>query len=306
MSPEPLTVHDWCDASAADALGLYERERAHWLSELSWDTTMAWREIEQSRTAREVSGFIVRDAADAVRGWAYFLLDGDTAHLGGMVADAPQVSSMLLDACLERLRRPHGARRVLCFLPVRAQGLRTALQDRAFACEDYLYQSLSLPEGMEAGASQSGPTDGWKATDAVDAARLLREAYHGKGRHFAPQETQEEWTHYVGNLVERAGCGLLAPELTRLHRGGHGLDALVLVTRIAPDTVHLAQVAVHPARQRQGLGRTLVEEACRRAAAEGFRQATLLVGESNVGARRLYATLGFTDRASFLAAIRDL
>ena len=89
--------------------------------------------------------------------------------------------------------------------------------------------------------------------------------------------------------------------ITRVVRNGTTLQALVLATRIAPGTLHLPQVAVHPARRREGLARRLVEEACRSAAARGVKQATLLVAESNANARALYEKMGFTDTSAFLA-----
>jgi ribosomal-protein-alanine N-acetyltransferase len=78
--------------------------------------------------------------------------------------------------------------------------------------------------------------------------------------------------------------------------------ALVMATRIAPGTIHLPQIAVHPSRRREGFARRLVDEACRVAAPRGIRQATLLVGESNASARQLYATMGFEPRSRFIAA----
>ena len=54
---------------------------------------------------------------------------------------------------------------------------------------------------------------------------------------------------------------VIEPTITRVVRNGTTLQALVLATRIAPGTLHLPQVAVHPARRREGLARRLVEEA---------------------------------------------
>ena len=112
------------------------------------------------------------------------------------------------------------------------------------------------------------------------------------GRHFAPRGTLTEWEHYARGLVERPGCGDLEPALTRVVRDAGNMVALVLTTRIAPGTIHLAQVAVHPGRRREGFARQLVDEACRLAQPRAARQATLLVGEKNTAARKLYAIDG--------------
>jgi ribosomal protein S18 acetylase RimI-like enzyme len=48
----------------------------------------------------------------------------------------------------------------------------------------------------------------------------------------------------------------------------------------------------------------LLKDAAALAAAAGHEEITLLVGESNRAARRLYDRLGFKPRASFVAARR--
>jgi ribosomal protein S18 acetylase RimI-like enzyme len=94
---------------------------------------------------------------------------------------------------------------------------------------------------------------------------------------------------------------VLEPAITRVVRNGADLQALVLATRIAPGTLHLPQVAVHPKRRREGIAHRLVEEACRAAASRGVKQATLLVAESNAKARALYEKMGFVDTSTFVA-----
>jgi ribosomal-protein-alanine N-acetyltransferase len=74
------------------------------------------------------------------------------------------------------------------------------------------------------------------------------------------------------------------------------------VTALSESTVHLAQVAVHPRMQGRGLAGALVVDSCSAARAKGFEHATLLVDQANQRARALYARLGFTERARFVAA----
>jgi ribosomal protein S18 acetylase RimI-like enzyme len=294
--PLDVTVRSWRDADPADTQFLYDREQEYWVRELAWDASSAWREIEQARIAGDLPGFIARDAERTVRGWSYFLREGETAHLGAVVAEMPQATGALLDACLDEALRPAKPARVSCFLPSRAEHFEAALRDRGFVCERYRY--LSRPIAAMEGAEES---DAWSEGDLVAAAELLRESYGSDGRHFAPRGTPEEWEHYVRSLVERPGCGVMEPAITRVVRGGRGLEALVLVTRISPGTLHLAQVAVHPSRRREGLARRLVEEILRVGFSRGARQVTLLVGDRNTGAQALYARMGFSERSAFVA-----
>ncbi len=56
---------------------------------------------------------------------------------------------------------------------------------------------------------------------------------------------------------------------------------------------HLARLAVHPQRQRQGLGRMLVADLLRRAAEHGIARLTVNTQDDNLASLHLYQTLGF-------------
>lgn len=295
-----MIVKDWRDADAADTQWLYAREQEFWVRELAWDASTAWREIEQARTTWGLPGRIAIDDKRTVRGWSYYMPDGETLHLGGIVGETREATSALLDACLEAASIPPRPVRVTCFVPSRAEGFEPALLERGFVCEHYQYLSRTLAPA--AGDEGVVDADTWRESDLLPVADLLHAAYGTEGRHFAPRGTLNEWEHYVRGLVERPGCGVLEPGITRVVRDDAAILALVLATRVAPGTVHLAQVAVHPSRRREGFARRLVDEACRVAAPRGARQATLLVGEKNTAARELYAQMGFEPRATFIAA----
>ncbi len=59
------------------------------------------------------------------------------------------------------------------------------------------------------------------------------------------------------------------------------------------DELHITNVAVQPARRRQGIGRTLLSGVLDDARARGVRQVVLEVRPTNTEARTLYETLGF-------------
>jgi ribosomal protein S18 acetylase RimI-like enzyme len=151
-----------------------------------------------------------------------------------------------------------------------------------------------------------GGTSPWNASDLPAAAALLQAAYSAQGgRHFAPDGTFDAWFKYTRGIVEQGGCGTLDLSATRCVRGDRDLEALALVTAIAPETAHLAQLAVRPDCRGRGLAARLVQDAIGSAARAGKTALTLLVGEHNEAARRLYASTGFEERGSFVAARRD-
>jgi ribosomal-protein-alanine N-acetyltransferase len=67
--------------------------------------------------------------------------------------------------------------------------------------------------------------------------------------------------------------------------------------RLGPDGLEVLLVGVDPARRRQGWGRRVLGELCRRAAAAGATDATLEVATGNRGAQALYRRLGFSTVA---------
>ena len=292
-----MNVRDWRDADPADTQWLYAREQDYWVRELAWDASTAWREIEQARVTWGLPGRIVVDQHKTIRGWCYCMPDGETFHLGGIVADDPRVTAALVDASLDIATAGARPARVSSFVPTRADGLEPALVERGFTCERYHYLARAVSPS-EPGTLEAA---GWRDDLLLRSAVLLQAAYGSGGRHFAPRGLQVEWEHYLRGLVERPGCGVLEPSITRVLSSGDVMQALVLATRIAPKTVHLAQVAVHPSRRREGLAGRLVEDACRLAASRGARLVTLLVGEHNAAARALYEQMGFAERASFVA-----
>jgi ribosomal protein S18 acetylase RimI-like enzyme len=292
-----MNVCDWRDADPADTQWLYSREQDYWVRELAWDASTAWREIEQARVTWGLPGRIVLDNQKTPCGWCYCMPDGDTFHLGGIVAEHPRVTAALVDASLAIATTGAPPARMSTFVPMRADGLEMVLTERGFSCERYHY----LARPVAPGENRSSEATPWQEDLLIPAAMLLQVAYGEGGRHFAPRGLQVEWEHYVRGLVERPGCGVLEPGITRVIKAGDSLHALVLATRLAPGTVHLAQVAVHPDRRRQHLAHRLVDEACRLAASRGARLVTLLVGDRNTAARQLYEGMGFAPRATFLA-----
>jgi len=103
----------------------------------------------------------------------------------------------------------------------------------------------------------------------------------------------------LDNLQQQGGCGPLVAEASVFARsGGQGIG-FVVVTEIAPRQGHLAQVAVLPAYQRQGVGRMLVNHCVSQLAARHFDTLSLIVSRANQRAFRLYQTMGMQEILAF-------
>jgi len=97
--------------------------------------------------------------------------------------------------------------------------------------------------------------------------------------------------------------GMFESELDAAARGyargamrGEDLTGYLLAVLI-PDEAHIGNLAVHPARRRQGIAQRLLDELVRDAARAGVRRVTLEVRQSNQMARKFYYKNEFIDIA---------
>lgn len=156
---------------------------------------------------------------------------------------------------------------------------------------------LLLTARLAPPATLGAEFDPWRDGDIELATSLLHGAYpRDIGRHFAPNGTRAEWLRYVTVLVTQGPCGMFSQTLTRVAREGAAMRGLAMMTLASPTIAHLAQLAVRTDARRQGLATALVRDAAANAAAAGCDRLTLLVASSNAPARRLYASLGFTEQ----------
>jgi ribosomal protein S18 acetylase RimI-like enzyme len=296
-----MILRDWRDADAALMQACYARERQSWQADLGWDTSWTWRTVEQARVSWGLPGVLACDVEGSPMGWAFAMRDGSALHIGGVVAGAAPVTAALLDALLAGVAP---ASDVACFVRERAPGLIGELTARGLTVERFLYLRRPVTAAdIDQAAGVVTSAQAWRDADFLAAASLLQGCYApAAGRYFAPSGTFAEWAKYLSGVVQQAGCGLLDRTATRVARGADGLQGLALVTKIGVNTMHLAQLAVRPSLRGGGVATRLLGDAIVCAAASGAEAMTLLVGEHNHAARRLYASLGFVQCGSFVAA----
>jgi ribosomal protein S18 acetylase RimI-like enzyme len=128
----------------------------------------------------------------------------------------------------------------------------------------------------------------------VDDAAVVAQLLHEFNREF------DEPTPPVPELAERM-AELLTSAETEVFLAGDGPDGLaVLRYRQAIWSrgleCYLAELYVRPPRRSHGLGRALMETALREARARGADTMEIGVDEPDLVARRLYESLGFTNR----------
>jgi ribosomal protein S18 acetylase RimI-like enzyme len=130
---------------------------------------------------------------------------------------------------------------------------------------------------------------------APEESTLVARLLHDFNREF------DEPTPPVERLAERMS-GLIAGGETVVLLAGEGPDGLA-VLRFRPAIwssgleCYLAELYVRPAQRGRGLGRALMEAALREARARGADTMEIGVDEPDHAARRLYESLGFSNRS---------
>ena len=110
---------------------------------------------------------------------------------------------------------------------------------------------------------------------------------------------------FLNNIVHYAGCGNFSAQASHVvvERGSRELAALVLGSRVSPQSGHLTQVCVHPAYRRQGIARLLLNVAAYHFMRLGAIEISLTVTEANSGAIELYKDEGYVCGHTFDAAV---
>jgi ribosomal protein S18 acetylase RimI-like enzyme len=300
-----MRLEDWREWPADRLAPLFDRQRQRWRQDLGWDATAMFALLEDARAGGQLPGLVASDDHGAVVGWCCASAQDGTLFIGALHGDRADVVRALLDGVLAT-PEASCAKSYRCFLFPEGPAVSAALVRRRFDVQQYRYLSRLI-----AHAGPAMPPAGarpWRLDDVPATARLLAKAYVGTtgARCFAPGGRLDEWAAYLAQLSRTPACGVWAPDESFAcpAAAADALDAVLIATRLAPDTSHVAQVVVDPRRQRGGLGSVLVEASARHAAAAGAVRQTLLVADANTAARTLYARLGFAEQASFLFAER--
>ena len=304
-----MRVEDWRQLPESLFDPLYEAEAQRWRVALNWDTRPTLQIVERARRAGTLPGYVLRGPGHSIIGWTYFVVQNGVVQLGSLLARSSDGLRMLLDGVL---KSPEAsvAREVMCFAFPDSSACESALARRRFDVTRYWYLRRALdPSALRAESAERIPLRALRDEDGPDVVRLLARAYdgHSASRCFAPNGGLDEWAHYFAQLTRGAALGALEPDASLVAEGpGARPVGLALTTTISPSTLHLAQLAVEPGLQQQGVGARLLDAAMRRGVTHGHRLMTLLVSNDQAVARGLYASRGFLPTGYFLYARRAM
>jgi ribosomal protein S18 acetylase RimI-like enzyme len=298
-------VVDLCTVTPAELEGLWHHEEQWWREYLLWDISHPLEVLRRVIGRRGVPGKAVRVGTQTV-GYTYYVISGSLGVLSGLVVapawNIPEVGESLLHATIDAIRQ-RGVRRIESpcvsmaspwLVPVcERAGLQAAW--RAFLRVELACAHASVPSPA---LFQLEP---WRQMHVHEAAAIMQAAYQTTVDVELNMlyRTVEGCSSVLDNLQQQGGCGPLVAEASVFARyRGQGIG-FVVVTEIAPRQGHLAQVAVLPAYQRQGVGRMLVNHCLTQLAARHFDTLSLIVSCANSRALRLYQALGLQEVLAF-------
>jgi ribosomal protein S18 acetylase RimI-like enzyme len=158
---------------------------------------------------------------------------------------------------------------------------------------------VDLPAGLELRP--------WRDEDLSPAGRLISDAYSDHPDSIINDQYRSVHgsQRFLHNIVRYSGCGVFAPLVSHVivERASRRLVALVLGSRVSPESGHITQLCVHPDYRRRGFARQLLSICAFHFMRTGATEISLTVTESNSDAIDLYRAEGYTCAHKFDAAV---
>ena len=147
----------------------------------------------------------------------------------------------------------------------------------------------------------------WREEDLIPAGRLISEAYRDHPDSLINDQYRSVHgsQRFLHNIVRYAGCGVFSAAVSHVvvERRSRELVALVLGSRVSPQSGHITQLCVHPRHRQRGLARMLLAVAAFHFMRHGATEISLTVTESNHHAIDLYRAEGYVCAHTFDAAV---
>ncbi|MGD0095004.1 MAG: N-acetyltransferase [Terracidiphilus sp.] len=302
-----------------------EAEGELWKQRLHWDYRISARVLMQYLDSHTLPGYAAIEAGQ-VTGYVFcvyedtkavigdvFALEGPHENGGAAAAEttANEIEETLLRHLLELLVNSPHVDRVESQLLVHPSGSHVrAFLDAGFQIHRRLFMVRPL-EGFFSAPRVSLPGElelrPWRDEDLNPAARLIAAAYAGHPDSVVNDQYRS--THgslrFLNNIVRYSGCGVFSPQVSHvvIQRTSREIVALVLGSRVSPESGHITQLCVHPDYRRRGFARMLLNLAASCFLRLGVSEISLTVTEANEEAIDLYRAEGYDCAHSFDAAV---
>ena len=296
-----------------------EAEGELWKQRLHWDYRASARLLMQYLDSRTLPGFAALEAEQPI-GYIFSVYDESKAVIGEVFAlpgspdgagSAHAVEDTLLRHLLELLLNSPQVERIESQLLLHPSGAHAEIfREAGFEIFRRLFMVLPLhghwtaPRPSLPGKLELRP---WNDQDLPGAARLICEAYRGHPDSLINDQYQTPHgsTRFLNNIVRYSGCGAFSGPVSHVlvDHARHEIVALLLGSRVSPQSGHITQICVHPAYRRRGFARLLLSVAAFSFMRQGATEISLTVTEANTQAIQLYQEEGYICNHRFDAAV---
>lgn len=300
---------------------ILEAEGELWRERLHWDYRSSAKLLMQYLDGRMLPGYAAIESEQPI-GYVFSVYEETKAVIGEVFAmagaaseegpvSAHAVEQTLLKHLLELLLNSPQVERIEAQLLLHPSGSHSDLfRNAGFEVFRRLFMVLglhghwssppvNLPSGLELRA--------WSEEDLAPAARLICEAYQGHPDSLINDQyrTVHGSTRFLNNIVRFSGCGTFAAPVSHVvvDRTRREPIALVLASRVSPQSGHITQLCVHPSYRRKGLARMLLSVAAFCFMRQGATEISLTVTEANSQAIDLYRDEGYACSHVFDASV---
>jgi ribosomal protein S18 acetylase RimI-like enzyme len=296
-----------------------EAEGEVWKQRLHWDYQTSAKLLMQFLDSHMLPGYAALEAGQ-VTGYVFCVYEGAKAVIGDIFAlpslsdeggSAQEIEETLLRHLLELLVNSPQTDRVESQLLVHSSGFHTsAFRQAGFQIYPRLFMvrplqgsfvapSVDLPAGLDLLA--------WSDADLTPAARLIAAAYSGHPDSVVNDQYRTVYgaLRFLNNIVHHAGCGSFSAQASHVvvDRVSRELVAMVLSSRVSPESGHITQLCVHPEFRRRGLARMLLNLSISDFMRQSVSEVSLTVTAANTQAIALYRAEGFDCAHTFDAAV---
>jgi ribosomal protein S18 acetylase RimI-like enzyme len=300
-----------------------EAEGELWKQRLHWDYRSSAKLLMQYLDNHMLPGYAALKA-EQVTGYVFCVYEENKAVIGDVFAvprppagspngssPAHAIEETLLRHLLELLFNSPQVDRIESQLLLHPAGSHSGFFRAAgFHIYPRLFMVQSLP-GHWSQAAFNLPANlelrPWRDEDLMPAARLIAEAYRGHpDSHINDQYRSVHGSmRFLNNIVRYSGCGAFCAPVshTVVERSSREPVALLLGSRVSPESGHITQICVHPAYRRRGLARMLLTLAAHCFLRQGVAEISLTVTEANSQAIDLYKDEGYACAHVFDAAV---
>lgn len=299
-----------------------DAEGALWKQRLHWDYRPSARLLMQYLDSHMLPGYGAVDGGQ-VTGYAFCVYEESKAIVGDVFAlsaaenaaasspAAYEIEETLLRHLLETLLNSPQVDRVESQLLLHPSGHHSSI----FRANGFsLFRRLFMVQPLAAPAIQPRlrlspdlEVRAWRDDDLAAAGRLISLAYrdHPDSLINDQYRSVQGSQRFLHNIVRYSGCGAFSSQCSHVvvDRVSRELVALVLGSRVSPESGHITQLCVHPDFRRQGLARMLLSMASFHFLRLGAMEISLTVTEANTEAIELYRAEGYACQHTFDAAV---